>query len=318
MKNPSCALVLGCMGQDGSLLCQSLLKKGTNVIGIAKKPFNARNHLKLGISGQIKIFQNDVCDMESIEKIILKFTPNHIFHLAGQSSVGISFEQPFITYKSIIEGTLNLLEICKRNQYPGKVFFAGSSEIFGEIKTSANIEHSTQPLSPYGHAKETSFNLVKMYRNLYNLNCLTGVLFNHESHLRSNKFVTQKIIKGAIQSSKNRNHKISLGNLKIARDWGCAEEYVEAMQCILNSNKIKDQIICTGQSTTLEKFTEIAYEHFGLNWKDHIEINPTIFRTSEIMKSYGDPSGMYEDHKWEAKIKIRTLIKKLITNYIPE
>ena len=305
------------MGQDGSLLCKSLLNKGTNVIGITKNSCNLRNHLKLGIDGQIKIFQNDICDIGSIEKIIIKFAPNHIFHLAGQSSVGISFEEPFKTYKSIIEGTLNLLEICKRNQYPGKVFFAGSSEIYGEINTPANIGNATKPVSPYGHAKETSFNLVKMYRKLYNVNCLTGVLFNHESNLRPNKFVTQKIIKGAINTNKNKKHKISLGNLKIARDWGCAEEYVEAMQCILNSNTFKDQIICTGDLTTLEKFTEIAYEHFNLNWKDHIEIDPTIFRRSDISKSYGDPSGMYKDHGWKAKTNIRQLIDKLIKTYIP-
>tara|TARA_Y100001968_G_scaffold333684_1_gene398363 strand:- start:866 stop:1786 length:921 start_codon:yes stop_codon:yes gene_type:complete len=306
------------MGQDGSLLCKSLLKKGTNVIGIAKDSRNDRNHLKIGIQGEIQIFQNDVCDFRSIEKIILQFTPTHIFNLAGQSSVGKSFQEPFITYKSIVEGTLNLLEICKRNQYPGKLFFAGSSEIFGETNTAADIEHSTKPVSPYGQAKETSFNLVKMYRELYALQCVTGILFNHESNLRSQQFVTQKIIQGAIETHKNKTHKISLGNLKIARDWGCAEEYVEAMQYILNSNKIKDQIICTGELTTLEKFTEIAYKHFDLNWKDHVEKNPQIMRAAEIMKSYGNPSGIYQDHGWKAKIKIKSLIKKLILNHLPE
>jgi len=318
MTDPSCALVLGCMGQDGSLLCKSLLQKGKNVIGITKNSFNDRNHQKLGINGQIKIFEYDICDMGSIEKIILKFTPNHIFNLAGQSSVGVSFQEPFLTYKSIIEGTLNLLEICKKNHYPGKVFFAGSGEIFGETSTSANIDYPTQPVSPYGYAKETSFNLVKMYRKLFDLNCVTGVLFNHESNLRTNKFVTQKIIRGAIETSKNKRHKISLGDLKIARDWGCAEEYVEAMQCILNSNKIKDQIICTGELTTLEKFAKISYEYFDLNWKDHIKINPLNFRASEIKQSYGNPSGIFEDNGWKARIKIESLIQKLIMDYIPD
>ncbi len=318
MTNPSCALVLGCMGQDGSLLCKSLLQKGTNVVGITRNSLKTKNHKLLGIAGEVRIFQYDICDIDSIEKVILRYKPLHIFNLAAQSSVGKSFDQPFETYKSIIEGTLNLLEICRRNKYDGKVFFAGSSEVFGETKTPAKIGNSLNHVNPYGHAKDTSFNLVKMYRTLYELNCMTGILFNHESNLRSEKFVTQKIIKGAIDTYKDKKHKISLGNIKIARDWGCAEEYVEAMQHILNSNKIKDYIISTGELTSLETFIDIAYKFYDLNWKDHVEINPRYFRKTEIMKNYGDPSEIHKDNGWKAKVKIKELIHKLITNYIQE
>ena len=304
------------MGQDGSLLCKSLLEKGTNIVGITRNSINTRNHQVLGISGEIRIIEHDICDIHSIEKVILKFKPLQIFHLAGQSSVGISFNKPFETYKSIIEGTLNLLEICRRNEYDGKVFFAGSGEIFGETKNAAKIDHSISPRNPYGHAKETSLGLVKMYRDLFNVNCMTGILFNHESNLRSDKFVTQKIIQGAIQTNKDKKHKISLGNIKIARDWGCAEEYVEAMQNILNSTKVKDYIISTGELNTLETFMDIAYKFFDLNWKDHVEINNKFFRKNEIVNSYGDPTEIYIDNGWKAKVKIKELIHKLISNYI--
>ena len=318
MASPSCALVIGCMGQDGSLLSKSLLQKGTNVVGITRNSLKTRNHKVLGIKGEIRIFEHDICDIHSIEKVTLKFKPLHIFNLAGQSSVGISFDKPFETYKSIMEGTLNLLEICRRNEYDGKVFFAGSSEVFGETKVAAKIDHSISPLSPYGDAKDASFRLVKMYRNLFDLNCMTGILFNHESNLRPDKFVTQKIIKGAIETNKDKKHKISLGNINIARDWGCAEEYVEAMQNILNSTKVKDYIISTGELNKLETFMDIAYKFYDLNWKDHVEINPKFFRKTEIVKSCGDPNEIYKDNGWKARVRIKELIHKLISNYIHE
>ena len=316
MADPSCALVLGCVGQDGSLLCKSLLKKGTNVIGITRNSVKTKNHQLLGIAGEFRIFEHDICDFYSVEKVILKFKPSQIFNLAGQSSVGISFEKPYETYKSIIEGTLNLLEICRSNQYDGKLFFAGSSEVFGETKIPAKIGDLTNPVSPYGQAKETSFNLVKMYRSLYKLKCMTGILFNHESNLRPDRFVTQKIIKGAIETNKDKKHKISLGNIKISRDWGCAYEYVEAMQNILNSEKTKDYIVCTGKLTSLEKFINIAYKYYDLDWKDHVEINPKYIRENEIINSYGDPSETYRDTGWYAKVKIEELIHNLIINSI--
>ena len=307
------SVVIGCMGQDGSYLCRSLLKKGNSVVGITKdRVKSSGNHIKLGIEGQFKIYNADVCNNKEIDNIFHHCQPNEIYNLAAQSSVGLSFTQPRETFQSIIDGTLNLLEISRKNNYKGNLFFAGSSEIFGETSTRANLYHQTNPSSPYGIAKETSFKMVKFYREIYRLNACTGILFNHESPLRPKNYVTQKIIKGALEASKNKKHKIKFGNLKIARDWGWAEEYIEAMQKIMKAQKIQDQVICTGELTSLREFIDFTFQYFDLNWEEHIEVDTSLFRKGEILESVGDPIPMFNEVGWKAKIKSKQVIEKLI------
>lgn len=311
------SLILGCSGQDGSLLSLSLLKQNFEVIGTSRKIKNQQfskiaNHSILGIEKDIKLENCDIKDFEEVRKLIEKYKPDEIYNLAAQSSVGKSYKYPQITLTSIVDVTLNILEVCREIQYDGNVFFAGSSEIFGETKSKANINHLHRPTNPYGIAKQTSYNLVNMYRNSYNLKCVTGILFNHESPLRNDHFVTQKIISEALYCSKHQSHKVRLGNLNVARDWGWAEEYVEGIQLVNRSLDIKDQILCTGKLTKLEDFVRIAFEKLNLNWKNHIISDPEFYRKGEIKYSYGDPYQMKRDLNWEAKLNIDEIITRLL------
>ena len=310
-------LVIGCSGQDGALLCLSLLKQGHEVIGTSrniedrKLPTRA-NHSILGIENDIRIENCDLKNFKEVDKLIEKYKPVEIYNLAAQSSVGKSYTHPQETLGSIINITLNILELARQIKYEGNIFFAGSSEIFGNTNTPATLEHKQKPSSPYAIAKQTSFNLVKMYRELHKLKCVTGILFNHESPLRSENFVTQKIITQALLCSKNKSHKLRLGNINVERDWGWAEEYVEGIQLINRSLHLKDQIVCTGKLTKLEEFIQIVFETLNLNWENHVTSDKKLFRKNEIVKSYGDPRQMKNDLNWEAKVDLITIIQKLI------
>ena len=307
------AIVFGCYGQDGALISKSLLAKNYTVIGISRKGLSdSKNLSELGINNQINIEKGDMNNINFIKKLIIKYEPNEIYNLAAQSSVGKSFDNPINTFESIVNASINILQASRIIEYQGRIFFAGSSEIYGNTNEGATINHLQNPKSPYAIAKQASLKLVKLYREVYNLKCMTGILFNHESELRDKQFVTQKIILGAIQSSKDRAHKIELGNINIARDWGWAEEYVEAMQLIARSKEVKDHIICTGKLTTLEEFINIAYNKFNLKWQDHVIINNSSKRKNDIQQSFGNPDPLEDDLKWKAKINIEKIIIKML------
>ena len=311
--------MLGARGQDGALICKSLLQKNYSVIGLGKHSSSPLENLKkLGVEKEIDLQIGDIKDEAIIKNLINKYQPEEIYNLAGQSSVGKSFLIPKETSESIINGTLTLLETAKNLDFKGKIFFAGSSEMFGLTENAADINYPQNPISPYAISKQTSFKLVKFYRENFNLNCVTGVLFNHESQLRNEHFVTHKIIKGAIKASENKNSKITLGNLYINRDWGWAEEYVEAMQTILNYGKNKDHVICTGRSTSLLDFVKITYRKLDLNWEDHVFIDEKLKRKNEISKSIGNPLPLEKDLNWKAKLTVDEIINKLIESKIKD
>ena len=313
------ALVLGARGQDGALICRSLLQKDYAVIGLSKHNSTPSESLKkLGVEKEIDLQIGDIKDESIIKNLINKYQPEEIYNLAGQSSVGKSFLIPKETCESIINGTLNLLDTAKNLDFKGNIFFAGSSEMFGLTENAADINYPQNPISPYAISKQTSFKLVKFYRENFNLNCVTGVLFNHESPLRNEYFVTHKIIKGAIKASENKNHKITLGNIDIRRDWGWAEEYVEAMQIILNFGRNKDYVICTGRSTSLLDFIKITYSKLDLNWENHVLIDEGLKRKNEISNSIGNPLPLEKDLKWKATLSVDEIINKLLENKIKD
>ena len=313
--NTKTDLILGCTGQDGSFLCKSLLKKGHSIIGLSRKVNNEiHNHAKLGIANEFEIEEGDVTNFQLIEKLISKHQPGRIFNLAAQSSVGKSINEPIDTIKGIVMGTLNLLEVSKKLHYPGKIFFAGSSEMFGDTKNPANIDHKQHPVSPYGIGKQTSFNLVKYYRNIHKIKGVTGVLFNHESHLRNENFVTQKIINGAVQIKKKELKKLKVGNINVIRDWGWAPEYVDAIQLIADSNDLKDHVICTGSSKSLKEFIEKVFNAFDLDWQKYVEIDKDIYRPCDIKQSYGDPLPLFNELGWKAEKDFEYIIDQLISN----
>ena len=314
MKNKT-ALVIGCNGQDGSLICKSLLDKSYKVIGISRSGVDKTENLKsLNIDKDVIKEKSDICDFKKMSKHIELYTPDEIYNLAAQSSVGKSFAYPKETIEGIINGTINLLEISRITNFQGRIFFAGSSEIFGNTEVGADINYRQQPINPYAIGKQTSFNLVKLYRETYNLKCVTGILFNHESNLRQDTFVSKKIINSAKKIAKGEISKIKLGNINVIRDWGWAPEYVEAIQLITNAQKLQDHVICTGEANTLERFIEIVFQCCGLNWREHVEIDHELFRENEIQKSFGNPKQIFNQLGWKASTKLKEVVEKML-NY---
>lgn len=309
------ALVFGCTGQDGSLLSRSLLRQNIDVVGISRSSNpNLSIHSALGIKGEMEIVTGDLCDFRVMLELITRHRPDEIYNLAAQSSVGLSFRQPVDTFNSIINGTINLLEVARFAGFDGRLYFAGSSEIFGNTPSPADAKARRHPLSPYAIAKDASFNAVQVYRQAYGLKCVTGILFNHESPYRSPTFVTRKIVDGALMCLRDRQSKLCLGNLQVARDWGWAEEYIEAMQLILRADSLEDHVICTGRMQTLEYFVELVFSMLGLDWRQHVQLQEHLMRPSEILQSLGDPGPMMRAHGWRAQVDIDGVVERLVAH----
>jgi GDPmannose 4,6-dehydratase len=298
------ALICGISGQDGSYLSKLLLEKGYEVHGTSRDAqiTSFKNLKHLGIKEQITFHSMALNDFRSVLQVLAKIQPDEIYNLAGQSSVGLSFDQPVETLESISMGTLNLLEAMRFIDAPIKIYNAGSSECFGNThEEPANEETPFRPRSPYAVAKATAYWEVANYRDAYNLFSCTGILFNHESSLRPERFVTQKIVRSAQRIASGSKEKLNLGNITIARDWGWAPEYVEAMWLILQQEKPQDFVIATGETNSLEEFVSAAFDTLGLNWQDHVITDPSLVRPSEIMVSIGDPRRAERILGWKAK-----------------
>jgi len=298
------ALICGISGQDGSYLAQLLLEKGYEVHGTSRDAqiTTFANLKQLGINEQITFHSMALNDFRSVLQVLARIRPDEIYNLAGQSSVGLSFDQPVETLESISMGTLNLLEAVRFIDGPIKIYNAGSSECFGNIREKpANEETPFRPRSPYAVAKATAYWEVANYREAYNLFSCTGILFNHESSLRPERFVTQKIVRSAQRIASGSDEKLHLGNIAIARDWGWAPEYIEAMWQILQQEDPEDFVIATGKTNTLEEFVAAVFSTVELNWKDHVISDSSLLRPSEIMVSIGDPSKAERILGWKAK-----------------
>ena len=306
-------MIFGCTGQDGSFLSLSLIKKGLKVLGVSRssKP-NLKNLETLSIADKIPIIKGDLSNLEEIKNLLKKYNPKTIYNLSAQSSVGISLKKPYSTFKSIVDATINLLEACRVSDFEGTIFFAGSSEIYGETIEPASINSKIDLRSPYALAKYQSYIQVKTYREIYNLKSVTGILFNHESYLRKKNFVTQKIISGAIECKYKRSKQLRLGNLDIIRDWGCAEEYVEAIQAITNTTCLKDQIICSGRATSLKELVDIIFTYLNMSWKDYVVSDAKYFRKSDVRISVGNPDNLEKDLSWKAKVPIKNVLQRMI------
>ena len=307
------AVVFGCTGQDGSLLCRSLLHQGYEVIGVSRSCSSAPElHQHLGISESLRYVRVDLCDFRDVLELLTQHQPNEIYHLSAQSSVGLSFQEPAKTCQSIIDSTITLLEVVRYLGDPVRMFFAGSSEVFEPSLLPLSIASAMRPMSPYAIAKATAFHLVKLYRDVYSLECVTGVLFNHESPYRPTTFVTRKIINGALRCASDPDFRLQLGNLQVARDWGWAEEFVEAMQLLLRAEVLTDQLICTGRLVSLQYFVEEAFARVGLDWKHHVELQPSLLRPTDIPTSVGDPEPMANHTGWRASKDVDAVIDALL------
>ncbi|HEY3309429.1 MAG TPA: GDP-mannose 4,6-dehydratase [Desulfuromonadaceae bacterium] len=309
------ALISGISGQDGAYLAKLLLDKGYEVHGSARDAQMATfyNLQLLGVKDQVKFHSMALNDFRSVLQVLYKVQPDEIYNLAGQSSVGLSFDQPVETLESISVGTLNLLEAIRFTGRVIRLYNAGSSECFGNTEGHpADEETPFRPRSPYAVAKATAFWEVANYREAYNLFACTGILFNHESPLRPERFVTKKIIKSACRIAAGSPENLHLGNISIARDWGSAEEYVEAMWLMLQQKQPEDFVIATGETNTLEDFVAIAFQAVGLNWRDHVISDPALLRPSEIMVSRGNPKNAFHKLGWRATLKMHDVITLII------
>lgn len=309
------ALICGISGQDGAYLARLLLQKGYEVWGTSRdaQVSSFGNLLHLGIRDQIKTISMAANDFRSVLQAISVSKPDEIYNLSGQSSVGLSFEQPAETLESIATGTLNLLEVIRFLELPVRFYNAGSSECFGDINGVAADEDSPfQPRSPYAVAKSTAHWLIANYRTAYGIFACTGILFNHESPLRPARFVTRKIIQAAVRISQGSAEKLVLGNMAVQRDWGWSPEYVDAMWRMLQIDKPEDFVIATGESNSLEDFVTTAFAEVGLDWHQHVVQDPKLFRPSEIRYNCGNAEKARRMLDWKANLKMRDVVREMI------
>ena len=308
------ALIIGVTGQDGAYLAKHLLSKGYEVTGSSRdvmaSSFNNLN--AIGIRNQVKLISVSINDFRSVFNAIQETGPDEIYNLAGQTSVGLSFDQPVEAIESIAIGTLNILEVIRLLQKPVRFYNAGSSECFGDTgDTPANEQTPFAPRSPYAVAKSTAKWLINSYRESYGLYACTGILFNHESPLRPERFVTQKIITGAAKIKAGQLDKLQLGNLDISRDWGWAPEYVQAMWLMMQLDKPDDFVIATGRKESLKYFVAKSFEYFDLDWQKYVEIEPSFFRPNEIHASVGNPEKAIKVLGWQKPTDIDGVIQMM-------
>ena len=309
------ALILGISGQDGSYLAKLLLDKGYEVYGTSRdaelQSFD--NLKKLGIFENVKLSSVAINDFGSVYQSVQKFSPDQIYNLAGQSSVGLSFDQPHETLESVVMGTLNILESLRLLPESIRLYSACSSECFGDTGSLPADESAPfQPKSPYATAKAAVFWMVKNYREAYNIPACSGILFNHESPLRPERFVTQKIITAAIEISQGNNQELRLGNIDIVRDWGWAPEYVEAMHLIMQQEEADDFVVATGDSHSLKDFLSYTFSYFDLDWEEYVTIDESLYRPSDIYVNRGNPEKVRSMLGWESSFTLKDIVHTMI------
>jgi GDPmannose 4,6-dehydratase len=309
------ALICGASGQDAAWLAQLLLGKSYRVIGTSRDAAVAsfQNLVRLGIRDRVKIVSAALTDFRSLIRVLLEFEPDEIYNLSGQTSVGLSFEQPAEALESIAFGTLNLLEAIRMLKRPARFYNACSSECFGDVLGEPADEGTPfRPRSPYGVAKAAAFWQVSSYREAYGLYACSGILFNHESPLRPERFVTQKVVAAACRIAAGSPERLKLGDLSIRRDWGWAPEYVEAMWRMMQRELPVDYVICTGETNPLSAFVDEAFAAVGLRAGDHVDQDRGLFRPADLRASVGSPAKAREQLGWTATHKMRDVVRAMV------
>lgn len=312
------ALITGINGQDGSYLAELLVKKGYKVWGTVKRNSVAENQtarINDEMFKQINLEYADLNDLSSLIRVIQLSKPDEIYNLAAQSHVRISFDQPIYTAQTTGVGTLNLLEAIKLTNPQVKVYQASSSEMFGNSIDFDGYQRETTPMhpvSPYGCAKVFSYNICKNYRNSYDMFISNGILFNHESPRRGTNFVTNKVVKTAVQIKKGLRDNLALGNLEATRDWGHAKDFVEAMWLILQQDKPNDFVCATGISHSVRELCDYVFTKLDMNYKDYVIVDSKYFRAEELTDLKGDPSKLMKTTGWKPKYTFVSLLDEMI------
>lgn len=311
------AIITGVTGQDGAYLSELLLAKGYKVIGITRdtSEFRLRNLKFLDIADKIELIKANLTDLSNIFRILEKSEPDELYHLAAQSSVGLSFEQPIGTLEFNIISTANLLEAIRIINPKVRFYHASSSEMYGKLKQEqlpVTEETVLHPVSPYSISKASAHWTTINYREAYGLHSVCGILFNHESALRGDNFVTKKILNTAIKIKKGIEKELVLGNLDVKRDWGYAPEFVKAMWLMLQQDNADDYIICSGIPHSLKQFAETAFELLNLEFDKHVKINKDFYRPVELEIIYGNNAKAKKNLNWDYSVTFGELIGRLL------
>ncbi len=313
------ALITGITGQDGYYLTKFLIEKGYEIHGTVRRSSSINTSRIDGLiskyqnEGKLNLYYSDLIDSSSLYSLINKIEPEEIYNLAAQSHVSVSFKNPIYSTQTATVGTLSLLEAIRNIDKNIKFYQASSSEMYGGAKKELLNETSLfEPKSPYAAAKVFSHNLSKIYRESYDMFCVNGILFNHESPLRGETFVTRKITRAVGRIHKGLQSKLTLGNLEASRDWGFAGDYVEGMWMMLQHDRPDDWVLATGNSITVREFLELAFQYYDLNYQDYVETSEKYLRPNEVEFLLGDASKAKSELGWEPKTDINSLVKLMV------
>jgi GDPmannose 4,6-dehydratase len=316
---PKTALITGISGQDGSYLAELLLAKGYEVNGLVRRAssFNTQriDHLYQDPHEEgVRLFMHygDLADAVSLTHLLYRLQPDEIYHLGAQSHVRVSFDIPEYTFDVTGGGTVRLLEAMRQVGVESRFYQASSSEMFGAAPPPQSEITQFHPRSPYAVAKVAGYWAVVNWREAYGLFASNGILFNHESPRRGETFVTRKITRALARIKHGLQDKLYLGNLDAKRDWGYAPDYVEAMWRMLQHDEPDDFVVATNETHSVREFVEVAFAHVGLDWEQHVEIDPKYFRPSEVDVLLGDYSKAQEKLGWEPTVKFEELTKIMV------
>jgi GDPmannose 4,6-dehydratase len=311
------ALITGITGQDGSYLAELLLEKGYEVHGMVRRVALEDPEHRLGrithLLDRLTLDAGSLDSYPSVFSVISDVRPDEVYHLAAQSFVGNSFDDAFTTFRVNIDGTHFVLESIRQIVPQCRVYFAGTSEMFGNAEEVPQNERTRfHPRSPYGISKVTGFELARNYREAYGMFVAGGILFNHESPRRGFEFVTRKITRHVARIKAGQTNELPLGNLDAKRDWGYAGDFVQAMQLMLQQNQPDDFVIATGETHSVREFCEVAFSRAGLNWEDHVVVRPEFFRPAEVHQLQGDASKARRVLGWESTVTFEQLVQMMV------
>jgi len=317
------ALITGISGQDGSYLAEYLLSKRYEVYGIIRRHSVAENqdHRISHINDKINCFYGDLLDPFSINRIMTEVKPDEIYNLGAMSHVRISFDMPAFTIQTNANGVLTMLEAYRTIVPKAKFYQASSSEMFGncvEENGSQNENTEMKPVSPYGCAKLLGYNLVRHYRHAYGLHACNGILFNHESPRRGSNFVTNKVVKTAVEIKKGKKNKLILGNLDSFRDWGHSKDYVKAMNLIINHENADDFVVATGKTYSVRNLCEVTFKYLGLDYNDYVVQDDKFRRPEELNYLCGDSTKARTILKWQPEYTFQTMIEEMVDYWMKQ
>ncbi|NLA35938.1 MAG: GDP-mannose 4,6-dehydratase [Actinobacteria bacterium] len=307
------ALITGITGQDGSYLAELLLDQGYEVFGMVRRSSTVTFERIAHLQDKVTMVYADLLDQVSMIEVLSKCQPDEVYNLAAQSFVPTSFQQPVLTGEVTALGVTRLLDAIRIVNPAIRFYQASSSEMFGKVVEVPQTEATPfYPRSPYGVAKLYGHWITINYRESYDLHASSGILFNHESPRRGLEFVTRKITYGVANIKLGRQSELRLGNLDARRDWGFAGDYVKAMWLMLQQDSPDDYVVSTGETHEVREFCRIAFEHVGLNWEDHVVVDPEFFRPAEVDLLIGDPAKAREKLHWEPETSFEQLVTMMV------